>query len=407
MWKEIFKKIYENKIEGLGILPHYEEYSILNIANWVIENFEGVPFYKPYPLPFKGKKHVVLFLVDAMSYNTFKLVLKEKKNEFKFLGRNQFFPATSIFPSTTANAITTFMTAKPPAEHGILGYILFLKELGALVNMIEFSPLFGGKGIFEPYLVNDILEVETINEILGKYGVKTFTHTHSDIVRSGLSKIHNKGSNIKGYKSLVEMFGMVYDKLVDFINKDEKSFQFAYYGYVDGIGHKYGAKDYKYKAQIYWFLKMLENEFLERINDKILKDTVIIITADHGMLESPLTKEIRFSNENEISKHLWIPPGGEMRMMYFYTKNKKNFYEFFNSNYKDYGNLIDIEEAEKINLFGAKLNQKYRERVGDYIMISKSNYSFVYKYGGSFVHLKGKHGGLSFHEMIVPVIFFG
>ncbi|WP_129409561.1 alkaline phosphatase family protein [Marinitoga lauensis] len=286
MWEDIFKKIYENKIEGLGILPHYEEYSILNIANWIIENFGGVPFYKSYPLPFKGKKHVVLFLVDAMSYNTFKLVLKEKKNEFKFLGRNQFFPATSIFPSTTANAITTFMTAKPPAEHGILGYILFLKELGALVNMIEFSPLFGGKGIFEPYLVNDILEVETINEVLGKLGVKTFTHTHSDIVGSGLSKIHNKGSNIKGYKSLVEMFGMVYDKLIDFINKDERSFQFSYYGYVDGIGHKYGAKDYKYKAQIYWFLKMLENEFLEKINDKILKDTVIIITADHGMLES-------------------------------------------------------------------------------------------------------------------------
>ncbi|WP_129409560.1 hypothetical protein [Marinitoga lauensis] len=91
----------------------------------------------------------------------------------------------------------------------------------------------------------------------------------------------------------------------------------------------------------------------------------------------------------------------------FLYKKQKGFYDFFNSNYRDYGNLIDIVEAEKINLFGAKLNPRYKERVGDYIMISKSNYSFVYKYGGSFVHLKGKHGGLSFHEMIVPVIFFG
>ncbi|WP_072865143.1 alkaline phosphatase family protein [Marinitoga hydrogenitolerans] len=407
MWKDIFKEIYNNKIEGLGILPHYEKYSILNISNWIIDNFGGSPFYEPYPIPYKNKRHVILFLVDAMSYNTFKLVLKEKKDDFKYLGKHQFFPATSIFPSTTANAITTFMTAKPPAEHGILGYILFLKELGALVNMIEFSPLFGGKGAFEPYLVNDLLEIETINEILETIGVKTFTHTHADIVNSGLSKIHNKGSNIKGYKSLVEMFGMVYDKLVDFMDKKEKSFQFAYYGYVDGIGHKYGSNDNKYKSQIYWFLKMLEYEFLDKISKKELKDIAIIITADHGMLETPLTKELRFSNENEISQHLWIPPGGEMRMMYFYTKNKKNFYEFFNSRYKDFGNLIDIDEAERINLFGAKLNSKYKERVGDYVMISKSNYSFVYKYGSSFVHLKGKHGGLSFHEMIVPVIVFG
>ncbi|KLO21854.1 hypothetical protein X275_08135 [Marinitoga sp. 1197] len=407
MWENILKKIYENKVEGLGILPHYQEYSILNIINWVIYNFDGIPFYKPYPIPYKNKKHIVLFLVDAMSYNTFKLVLREKRGEFKYLTKNQFFPATSVFPSTTANAITTLMTAQAPADHGILGYTLFLKELGSLVNMIDFSPLVGGKGAFEPFLVNDLLEVKTIDEILEKLEVKTFTHTHSDIVNSGLSKIHNKGSNIKGYKSLVEMFGMVLDKLESFHNTGYKSFQFAYYGYVDGIGHKYGAKDIKYKTQIYWFLKMFEDEFLSKMDKKIRDDTIIIITADHGMLETPLIKEIRFSNESEISKYLWIPPGGEMRMMYFYTKNKKFFYEFFNSKYKDFGNLIDIEEAEKINLFGAKLNNKYKERVGDYVMISKSNYSFVYKYGGSFVHLKGKHGGLSFHEMIVPVIIFG
>lgn len=400
LWKDILKEIYDNKIEGLGILPHYNKYSILNVANWIIYNFGGIPLYNPYPIPFKNKKHVVLFLVDAMSYNTFKLVLKE--GDFKYLKQHQFFPATSVFPSTTANAITTIMTAQPPAKHGILGYILYLKELGSLVSMIDFSPILGDRGVFETFLVNDILNVRTIYEILNDLDVKTFTHTHSDIVNSGLSKIHGKGGNIKGYKSLVEMFGMVYDKLNEF--KNDKSFQFAYYGYVDGIGHKYGPKDRKYKSEIYWFLKMLEKEFLECID---LKDTAIIITADHGMLESPLVNEIRFSNKDELSKNLWIPPGGEMRMMYFYTKNKKRFFDYFNLNYNDYGNLLDINEAENINLFGCKLDEKFKERVGDYIMISKSNYSFVYKYGNSFVHLKGKHGGLSFHEMVVPLIVFG
>jgi predicted AlkP superfamily pyrophosphatase or phosphodiesterase len=407
MWKNILKEIYNNKIEGVGILPHYKKYSILNISNWIIDNFGGESFHPPYPIPFKNKKHVILFLIDAMSYNTFKLVLKEHKNEFHLLRKNHFLPATSVFPSTTANAITTFLTGKSPAEHGILGYILFFKELGSLVNMIDFSPLYGGKGIFEPYLVNDILKMNTIHETLNALDVKTFVHTHSEIVGSGLSKIHNKGSNIKGYKSPVELFGMVYDKLIDFSKNGYKSSQFAYYSHVVSIGHKYGAKDYRYKSQIYWFLKMLEEEFLKKITNNILKDTIILITADHGMLETPLTKEIRFSNDDVISKYLSVPPGGEMRMMYFYTKNKKDFSDFFHSNYKDYGNLISIDEAEKINLFGNKLNKNFKERIGDFVMISKSNYSFVYKYGSSFVHLKGKHGGLSFHEMIVPLIIFG
>ncbi|AEX85075.1 hypothetical protein XO10_03230 [Marinitoga sp. 1135] len=406
MWRDILKEIYNNKIEGLGILPHYNNYSIVNISNWIIKNFDGKPFHKPYPIPISPKKHVILILIDAMSYDTFKLVLKEKKHELSLINKSHFFPATSVFPSTTANAITSIVTGKTPAEHGILGYILYFKELGSLVNMIDFSPLYGGNSVYEPYFINNLLNVSTIYEELNKLGVKTFTHTHSDIVGSGLSKIHNKGSNIKGYKSPIELFGMIYDKLQEYRKNNDTSFQFAYYAYVDSIGHKYGARDHKYKSQIFWFLKMLQEELLKKLSPEIREDTVILITADHGMLESPLQKEIRFSNEDEISNYLWAPPGGEMRMMYFYTKSKKEFMEYFNSNYKDYGNLLSIEESEKINLFGGSLNNDFKKRIGDFTMIAKDNYSFVFKYGNSFVHLKGKHGGLSYREMIVPLIAF-
>src|SRR3712207_8101519 len=54
-----------------------------------------------------------------------------------------FAPLTSTFPSTTVNALTPMTTAALPAEHGILGYTLYLWELGAVSEMIRFGPFTG------------------------------------------------------------------------------------------------------------------------------------------------------------------------------------------------------------------------------------------------------------------------
>src|SRR5438128_10071666 len=47
---------------------------------------------------------------------------------------------TTVLPSTTTAALVSFSTGVTPQEHGMLGYRLFLRELGIVANMIGFCP---------------------------------------------------------------------------------------------------------------------------------------------------------------------------------------------------------------------------------------------------------------------------
>ena len=55
------------------------------------------------------------------------------------LDESIFSPLTSITPSTTSSALTTLWTGAYPAEHGILGYEVWLREYGVIANMILHS----------------------------------------------------------------------------------------------------------------------------------------------------------------------------------------------------------------------------------------------------------------------------
>ena len=48
---------------------------------------------------------------------------------------------TSLVPSTTTAALTSLWTGRSPAEHGIVGYELWLKEYGVVSNMILHTPI--------------------------------------------------------------------------------------------------------------------------------------------------------------------------------------------------------------------------------------------------------------------------
>ena len=95
-----------------------------------------------------------------------------------------------------------------------------------------------------------------------------------------------------------------------------------------------------------------------------------------------------------------------MRMMYFYTKDKNTFKEIFEKRYSEKAVIMATDEAVRKRLFGSNshIASKYRERIGDIVMIAKNDHNFIYKYSDKDVHLKGAHGGLSFYEMMVPVV---
>lgn len=127
--------------------PHYAGLSILNLAASLASWF-GLPPGPHAPLAIEAlasmagdARQVVVCLLDALSFSRFTDWPDGPGRSLQPLVADGLLaPLTSVAPSTTTSALTTLWTGRTPAEHGILGYELLLREYGLIANMISLAP---------------------------------------------------------------------------------------------------------------------------------------------------------------------------------------------------------------------------------------------------------------------------
>ena len=366
-----------------GILPDYEN-SIVNLSSWILKNFGIEHVNNPLNLE-TGFEKIVLFVIDALGCRALERVLRfYRPRNFSDYGC-----ITSVFPSTTTAALTSIYTAYTPSAHGMLGYILFLKEYGFLTNMIELTPV----GMERDKLADrmdfrNFLPVPTIFQRLRESYVRSYVVSPSRYQGSGLSRILHEGAKVVGYTSI----GDLIVKVSGLMRREERSLILVYIPNVDSVGHKESERAYLNEAAM--ILRQVDITILGKIPEK----TALVITADHGMIRTPKEKAIWWTPKSEIMRYLMMPPGGERRMMHLYTRDPESLIDFLESRYPEEGIYLLKEEA--MTLFGGGES----ERIGDVILIARGNFSFNFKYTPKDDHLFGMHGGLSEEEMLVPLI---
>ncbi|NPV40448.1 MAG: hypothetical protein HPY72_03770 [Anaerolineae bacterium] len=185
---------------GAGqIHPFYDGYSIANlpasICAWL-----GCPLPSARPLAaeFSGAfsasyRHVIFILVDGLGWDSLQSLQENDRAPAweALLQSGQLLPLTSVAPSTTSAALTTLWTARQPAEHGIIGYEMFLKEFGLIANIIlqSVSSFIGESGSlaragFDPFT---FLPVPTLGGRFLSNGIRAFALQPEPINGSGLS----------------------------------------------------------------------------------------------------------------------------------------------------------------------------------------------------------------------------
>ncbi len=382
--------------------PNYER-SILNLMNSITAKFGFLPRHKPLPVEMLGEKfikanRVVLLLIDAMGYD----IASELANNgvFKYLGKPK--KLYSVFPSTTVNVLSTVATAASPIEHGMLGYVLYLKEFGTLANMIEFSPIGMPRDTLLSRGANpsNFLGVPTIYEQLRNYGVNPLVITASAFKESGLSKTLNHNTAVQGYITATDMM----TKLRKAIESKRFSYIYSYWPMVDAMGHVYGPDSEEYVEEIHSVLHSFEENVCKKLPGSLMDETVFLIVADHGQLRADWQHDWTLSVEDDFVSTLDIMPCGEPRLLYLYTKSPDRTMEVGMDFFKGNVEFHRSRELFEKGFFGPGDPCKHSmERIGDLIAIPKSDHSFTVKYTGNERHLKGKHGGISAQELEIPL----
>lgn len=395
------------------LLPKYDGYSLVNIPSTICRLL-GVPGFgeqalAPELLPLLGGpyKRIILLVVDAFGFNLLNDLIE---NGYANLWKNKlsesvYFPLTSCSPSTTASALTSFWTGVSPAEHGIIGYEMWAKEFGMVINNILHSATSflgdtGGlkRAGFDP---NEFLNQPTLGTHLNKHEVQTDAFMHYSIGSSGLSSMHLQGVNLHNYVSESDMWVSIRNIL----NNDPSSrrYIYAYWSVIDTLMHRFSYKDERIAYQFADFSLMIEQVLINQLTSSEQKDTLLIMTADHGSVITPKYAHYDLRNHPVLLDMLRMQPTCENRLAFLYIKPgmEASIRQYFETAWPDKFLLIDGKDAISAGLFGSgNKTPSLMDRVGDIIAIARED---AYLWWAQKQNpMLGRHGGLHPEEMLVP-----
>ncbi len=401
------------------IAPNYGGRSIVNISSSIVRILGGNLPTPPLDSEIIGEfsanvQRIVLVIVDATGYRRFIDALDgNPQNGFHALlhaARGaRLVPLTSTFPSTTTAALTALWSGYTPAEHGFVGYQLFLREYGVRSDMISFSPIstreLGKEQLMQAGLEPDkFLAVPSLPQTLESMGVPTYNLIEQPFTKSALSRVMIRGiRETFGFVTSSDMWVTLRAQIEK--HRAERALFVAYWSAVDNISHTYGPSSDAVIAEINNLAYSFEREFLSQLSPAARAGTLFLLTADHGQIDSPASRVVYLRDHPELREHLVMDFAGEPRAAYFYCRNGETdaAREYITSRLDDKFLVLDSQAALKAGLFGAgNVSPEVKYRIGDLIALPRADYYFWDR--DDEPNMLGRHGGLAEEEMLVPFI---
>jgi hypothetical protein len=418
---QVQQQILDHTAQGLAfskefVLPYYDGLSILNIPPTIgsllgVEGFMN-PLLSPAILEaLQGElRNVLLVLMDALSFQRFESWLEDDSSLVwhQLLEGGLLVPITSICPSTTCAAITSYWTDSPAQVHGIMGYEMWLKEYGITANMIEHKPITyrspGGSLSLAGFEPESFLPVGSISDLFQASGVEAHAFQHYAIINSGLSRMFMGKVDRHPIRSAPDMWISIRELLES--RPRSRKYIWAYWDRLDGTSHLHGPDSERARAEMEDFSLAFQRYFLETLDPALKKDTLVILTADHGQIATDRENDhYHLVNHPEFTAMLHILPSGENRLAYLHIKPGKveEVKSYIEDTWPDQFTLIDPTAAVASGLFGpGEPHPEIYNRIGDLIAAARGD--AFWWWAGIKNPIIGRHGGLSPLEMLVPFL---
>lgn len=338
----------------------------------------------------KKYKNVIFLILDGLGEHILNPISPDG-----YLKKHQIDLVTSVYPSTTTAALTTYYSGRPPLETGWIAWSQYFKEYGRALDMFSHNESYLREPLKKPLI--DVYKT-VIN------------------YESALTRIEKASPEVKAYelepdyadrRARRRMNANNIDELImnikDLCNLPDRKFILAYSDNPDGILHKYGTTSEEAKN----YIKEAEIKIEEMCKD-FDEDTILIVSADHG--HKDIEKAYTLLDYPEIQECLIMPASLESRVLTFWVKEnmREVFEERFNKIFgKEFWLMTKEEFLDKYHFLGfGEKHYKIDDFIGNYMALSVA---------GSIIRLetflaegkpvkKSTHCGLTKEEMEVPVI---
>ena len=312
---------------------------------------------------------------------------------------------SSRFPWTTTVHSTTIHSGLPLGEHGLYEWNVLEPRLNRLVTPLWFS--FAGDGrlgtLFDAGLdAHDLFPDRTLYRRL--LPVPSHVAMPSEIARSETSRMLLQPATVHPFDDNGE--GLA--RLCGAIAAEERAYGTIYFGDADSLMHMVGPDAPDVAAMI--------EEHLSAIAAAPWPDgTLVLLTADHGM-EGISPERTTYVNVvwPQVGEHLAVgadgkalAPAGSCRDLFLHVLPDR-----LDEVEARLGQLLEgVAEVRRVEtlladgLFGPNITEALTSRLANLAVLPTAGEAAYWLEPGRFEQpFHGQHGGLSDHEMQIPLV---
>lgn len=348
------------------------------------------------PRALAGARVIVLLILDGLGRPALDRALEAGRIQALGASRGSV-TLTSVFPPTTAAALTSLQTGTPPGVHGMAAYTLYLAAQQCVVNMITWRASGGAEPAAPLPEPRSFLNGPTLYRNLQRHGIETVHISRNTFAGSALTEAQAAGVTFAGHRTLAELTQLIQIQAA----KPGRRFIFAYWDGFDALAHSY-ASDSAATALELRLIDLALGEGLLGPLERTADDVALLITADHGHIPTPVEQRVDLAKLPRLVERWGRRPSGEPRSLGLALPDldeRRRVAEFVGSG----GVVLDAQDAISAGLFGrGALHSDLLTRIGDTLLLARGLTSYTFP--GMSSQSIGGHGSLTAEEMLVPLL---
>jgi hypothetical protein len=332
-----------------------------------------------FPAPAAGASQIVLLVIDGLGEEQ----LRDRKALAPVLAGGSGGPITSVAPSTTACALTTLVTGRVPAEHGVVGYRVALD--GDVMNVLQWS-LRGADARmsvpasrFQPFEAFPGAPGPVPVVTRHDFGPTGFTAAH--LGRLELYRWHTPAGLVTAVRELTA---------------GGAPFVYAYYEGIDKVAHARGLGRY-YDDEL-----VAVDRLVGDVLEALPSGSALVVTADHGQVEVGNSVELIGP---EIMEAVTLISGeGRFRWLHVRPGAAGDVAATASALHGDVAWVRTKEELIADGWLGGVPSAEVASRLGDVVLVPFTPTAFLDPADTGELRLKARHGSLTSAEMYIPLL---
>ncbi|HVC15628.1 MAG TPA: alkaline phosphatase family protein [Acidimicrobiales bacterium] len=332
------------------------------------------------PEPLHGARQVVLLVLDGLGARQ----LAARHGTAPVLAGGVGTTVTSVAPSTTAAALTSLTTGRPPAAHGVVGYRVAVGD--QILNVLSWRL---GSGLDARRLVAPH-GFQPLPPFPGALAATPVVSRH-DYCATGFTAAHLGDAPLHGWHTPA---GLVVE--VGRLLRGGARFVYAYYDGIDRTAHASGLGEH-YDAELHAVDRMV-GDLLEELPP----GAALAVTADHGQVEVGSSIEVLGCEVMSLVTLL----SGEGRFRWLHARRGAEG-DLLSLCAERHGDVAWVRATDQLvdeGWLGGVPDAEIRGRLGDVALVPFAPTAFLDPADTGEQRLVCRHGSLTPDEMLVPLL---